>query len=60
MAGKRYGCRNSLDWVLDTVFLANFDLALDTCPDLGHSGNGFQALTSAEASCLADGWGFPL
>lgn len=55
--------RNSPDWLLGTTFLANSGLVLDTCPDLvppSHSGNGFQALTSAEASYLAGGWGFPL
>lgn len=37
MAGERGVCRNSLDWALDTVFLANFDLVLDISPDLGHA-----------------------
>ena len=44
-----------------TAFLANSGLALgQTLSPLGHSGSDFQALTSAEASCLAGGWGFPL
>lgn len=59
MAGARGRWKNSPDRVLDTAFLANSDLALGTCPDLGHSGNGFQALTSAEASNVVGRWGFP-
>ena len=60
VAGERGVWRNSPDWVPGTAFLANSDLAIGTCPDLGQSGSGFQALTSAEALCLAGGWGFPL
>lgn len=60
VTGERVVWRNSPDRVLGTDFLANSDLALGTCPDLGHSDNVFQTLTSAEALCLAGRWGFPL